>query len=308
MILSVESITPFSDPGRSLASRWPCSTRDNLVRHVLRIRGGIVVQPGVDIQCEEINITEALSVAPGSCVALIGGGGKTTAMQGMARSLGTGGYKVLITTTTKMWPPADVPLVCGAELSEVLTGVERCFRNSPIVALGDRIGPEGKVYGITPELVCQLLRLEAADVILCEADGSAGRSLKAHRSGEPIIPPCARLVLVVAGLDALGKSANAEVVHRLELFCRVVGVVPGMKLEPAHVALGLIELARSAPPTARVVFVLNKVDDAAAAAAAGAVTVEFEKQRGGADVLLLRHGRVVRRQYSSERRASPSAG
>jgi probable selenium-dependent hydroxylase accessory protein YqeC len=239
------------------------------------------------------DVPEVLAMRLGTCAALVGGGGKTTTMLSMAQCLRRAGRKVLITTTTRIWLPEDVPLVCGRDATSLRLDVERHFRTTDAVALGDHVGPDGKLYGVAPALACDLLRTGVADLMLCEADGSAGRSLKAYRPGEPAIPPCASLVLVVAGIDAVGKPATPDVVHRLELFCQLVGVPPASTLEPSSVAQGLVELARPTPPASRVVYVLNKVDDETARASADAVRAELENRDPRAEVLLLSRGRVV---------------
>jgi len=229
----------------------------------------------------------------GTCAALVGGGGKTTTMLSVARCLRTVGRKVLITTTTRIWPPEDVPLVCGRDAPSLRQDVERHFRTTGTVALGDHVGPDGKLYGVAPALACDLLRTGVADLMLCEADGSAGRSLKAYRPGEPAIPTCASLVLVVAGIDAVGKPATPDVVHRLELFCRLFDLPPASRLEPSSVAQAMAELARPAPPASRVVYVLNKVDDDTARSSAEAVRAELENRDPRVEVLFLSRGRVV---------------
>lgn len=256
----------------------------------------------------DCDVAEVLAMRPGTCAALVGGGGKTTTMLAMARGLRRAGRKVLITTTTRIWPPDDLPLVRGREAGSLRVDVERHFRMADAVVLGDHVGSDGKLYGVTPALVCQLLRTGAPHFMLCEADGSAGRSLKAYRPGEPAIPPCASLVLVLAGIDAVGKQANPDVVHRLELYCQRVGVPPASRLEPSSVAHGLVELARPAPAASRVVYVLNKVDDEAARDSADAVRIELEYQDPDVEVLLLSRGRVVAHFPSQqfEARLSPN--
>lgn len=253
------------------------------------------------------DLAEVLSMRLGTCVALVGGGGKTATMLSMSRSLRRAGRKVLITTTTRIWPPEEVPLVRGRDVASLRRELERHFRTTDVVALGDHVGPDGKLCGVPPELACEVLRTGAADHMLCEADGSAGRSLKAYRPGEPAIPPCASLVLVVAGIDAVGKRATPDMVHRLELFCRLVGVPPASRLEPSSVANGLVELARPVPPSSRLVYVLNKVDDETARAAADAVRIELENRDPGVEVLLLSRGRVVAHFLSPEYGARLSA-
>ena len=56
-----------------------------------------------------------------------------------------------------------------------------------------------------------------------EADGSAGRPLKAHAPHEPVVPPQANQVICVVGLTGLGQPIAAAA-HRPELYARLAGV------------------------------------------------------------------------------------
>ena len=69
---------------------------------------------------------------------------------------------------------------------------------------------------------------EEYDLVLVEADGAKGRPLKYPAAHEPVIPPCSGRTVVVAGLDALGRTI-AEAVFRSELFIRATGLSPGRR-------------------------------------------------------------------------------
>ena len=56
-----------------------------------------------------------------------------------------------------------------------------------------------------------------ADYVLVEADGSAGKPLKAHAAHEPVIPDNAAQVICVAGASGLNRPIS-EAVHRPEIF------------------------------------------------------------------------------------------
>ena len=61
---------------------------------------------------------------------------------------------------------------------------------------------------------------ELADYVLAEADGSAGRPMKAHASHEPVIPPEANQTICVVGASGFGRPI-AEAVHRPALYARL---------------------------------------------------------------------------------------
>jgi probable selenium-dependent hydroxylase accessory protein YqeC len=220
-----------------------------------------VVERGMRLNRSFESLETILGVKAGSCVAIAGAGGKTTIMLALASALGRSELSVLVTTTTKIWPPEGVPLVLTN------SRVRKNERLSPLhrgetLALGKSLSTDGKVLGVSPDEVDDLHRTHVADVILVEADGSAGRPIKAHRSGEPVVPASADLVLLVTGLDSVGFTVNQAHVHRVPQFCAVTGTVDGEMIRPVHVARALLAMRRLISGARRTVFILNKVDDA----------------------------------------------
>lgn len=68
-----------------------------------------------------------------------------------------------------------------------------------------------------------MARLAAlADYVLAEADGAAGRPLKAHAPHEPVIPPEANQTVLVIGASGFGRPI-AEAAHRPALYARLAG-------------------------------------------------------------------------------------
>lgn len=160
-------------------------------------------------------------------LAVVGAGGKTSAVKTLAAELSAMGRRVIVTTTTKMHPPEDRSLLC-----ETAAAVrERLERESPVWA--GVYYNEYKIEGLPGPLAP--LRA-AADHVLIEADGARKLPLKmidpAH---EPVIPPEADAVLAIAGLDALGRSVG-QTVHRPALACQALGVSPEHIVAPADMA------------------------------------------------------------------------
>ena len=159
--------------------------------------------------------------------ALIGGGGKTTAMYApsslsfrqmytLARELSPRGT-VLCCTTTRILPPDHLPVL----LSPGEEAVSAALADHGYACLGTP-AENGKLSA--PEL--PMARLAAlADYVLVEADGSRGLPVKAHLPHEPVIPPEARRTILLAGASAFFRPAG-EAVHRPEQFCRLTGAAP----------------------------------------------------------------------------------
>lgn len=144
------------------------------------------------------------------CIAIIGAGGKTTAMITLARALES--QRVLVTTTTHIYP------VSPLESRELLVNptseeLRRALEKPGIVCAGNLEG-EGKLSGLGPGLLARAGQW--ADWILCEADGAKRLPLKLHREGEPVIPPETERCLLVLGLSAVDQPVS-KVVHRYRL-------------------------------------------------------------------------------------------
>ncbi len=223
--------------------------------------------PGSRAKGDALTLAEALSVAPGDVVALVGGGGKTTLMYRLAEELAAAGRRVLVTTTTKIYPPLPDQVdwaIADEDDDRRLAHVAGMLRRHAIVAALSGPGPEGKMNGVSPAWVERAATEAGADCILVEADGAARRPIKAPAPHEPVIPTCATVVVAVIGLDALGTPLDVDHVHRPDRIAALTGLVPGEPLTAEAIALMATHtegLAKSVPPGARLEYLVNKVDD-----------------------------------------------
>ena len=150
-------------------------------------------------------LNEFFDIRPG-VTALIGGGGKTSTMYALAEELRSKGSVIVCTSTHILCPP-QYPY---------LPRIDSAIPFGTVVSTGRIDGhklsmPEGSFEELT----------RFADYVLVEADGSRQLPLKAHASHEPVIPAEAHKVLVVIGIDGLGKPIK-EAAHRPELYASVV--------------------------------------------------------------------------------------
>jgi probable selenium-dependent hydroxylase accessory protein YqeC len=150
-----------------------------------------------------------------------------------------------------------------------LPGLEQALLQRGQATLLSRRVREDKLQGVAPERVDALASL--ADLVLVEADGARGRSLKVPAAHEPVVPRATTLLLVLAALDLLGEPLDERWVHRLERVSEASGKPPGERLAAEDVGRALCApdgyLAR-VPPGSRAGVFLNKVHDAQAWAAA----------------------------------------
>ena len=235
-----------------------------------------------------MKLLPALRVSDSDVVAFVGGGGKTTAMFRLAAEIVESGGRVVTTTTTRIFS-------AQARLAPVhvhsLPDLQAALQTWPHVLFTNEVDPvEGKTHGISPETIQNLkaqisgtAREQHANLkipILIEADGSRMRPFKAPADHEPVIPDCTTLVVPVVGIDALGKPLTEKYVHRPELVARIH---PGETVTPEMVAAVLASPQggrKRAPAGARVVPLINKVEDEAQLQTARAIAERLMSMEG----------------------------
>lgn len=164
--------------------------------------------------------------------AVIGGGGKTTLLRILGEALARRGNRVLLCATAKFYPFPDVTTL----LSPAEDVLRQALETRRLVAAGSPAAGTGKLTA--PELPMD--RLAAlADFVLVEADGSAGRPMKAHASHEPVIPPQASQTILVIGAAGFGQPV-ARAAHRPELYARLAGTSVQERVTPELAAAVLL--------------------------------------------------------------------
>ena len=184
----------------------------------------------------KIELYRQLEIRKG-VTAIIGSGGKTSLMLRLCRDLPG---SVIVCTSTRIFPPEDLPLVTGH------------VRELPFEKFCVGVPAE---HGKLAAPVQSFEALAAlADYVLVEADGSKGLPLKAHLDHEPVIPACANQTIQVLGLSGIGRPIG-EAAHRPEVYGRLCGAKPSdiATLERAARVLNTEALADR--------YVLNQADD-----------------------------------------------
>lgn len=212
-------------------------------------------------------LAPTLKIEPG-ITAIIGSGGKSTLLKTLGLELMRPGGRVLLCTTTHMFPVAGVPWdgssrrLDAAPWKPGASHVPGCtceacaglVRGS--ICQAGALDPETGKLSAPAEPLDQLA--QRFDYVLAEADGSKRLPLKAHAAWEPVIPAATANVVWVVGASGLGKPIN-EAVHRPELFCERCACEPTDIATPERVAMALnAEMQMLNLNNARIM--LNQVD------------------------------------------------
>jgi probable selenium-dependent hydroxylase accessory protein YqeC len=161
----------------------------------------------------------------GSIVAVVGCGGKTSLIELMADRLRE--KKVLVSTTTKIFPPKMKDIV----LCETLLQCEKHEPRTGIQCMGLMNSASGKLEALPEAFLAALL--PRYDIAFLEADGSRGLPCKGWLANEPVVPDYCTHTVGVITMGALGKLAGETTVHRLPEFFALTGVGEGQTITAA---------------------------------------------------------------------------
>ncbi|MFH1909436.1 MAG: selenium cofactor biosynthesis protein YqeC [Chloroflexota bacterium] len=169
-----------------------------------------------------MNLAQALRLSDAPCLALVGAGGKTTALFQLAKELSA---PVILTATTHL-AAHQVSMADKHLIVQNLEDLAFFVRSNPSgVTLLTGAYEGDRTTGLPNDILHWLCAYCNSNhiALLIEADGSRQRPLKAPSQGEPPIPDFVDMVVVVAGLSGLGKPLSEDWVHRVERFRRVSG-------------------------------------------------------------------------------------
>ncbi|MDD5015430.1 MAG: selenium cofactor biosynthesis protein YqeC [Atribacterota bacterium] len=221
-------------------------------------------------------ISEALDLKEKAFISLVGAGGKSTLFNRLAEEMLIKNKRIILTTTTKMFAWQLAPFIKKGKLVEghdeetIQKFIKKYFsvesKTGRLLVIGEKIEDKGeeKVFGPPPEWLDKWWENRLVDYFLIEADGAAGRSVKAPASHEPVIPLSTTDLIGVLGIDALGLSLQEENVWRSEIFSQLTGLKLGEKIGIEALSLLICHpkgLFKGAPPDCRCHLFINKVED-----------------------------------------------
>ncbi len=212
------------------------------------------------------SLIEALGLRAREVVSLVGAGGKTTLMFRLAKELLLAGKKVVTTTTTKILVPSSEETSClfvhpdEEESKQFLLKHIDSYRH---ITLAHTRLDSMKLKGISPDLVSILSNSPEIDMLIVEADGAAGRPVKAPREWEPVIPSSSTLVVGILGVDGVGKKLSEEDFFQADQISRLTGVPMGEKMTCEAMAILMTHpqgIFKGTPLSSRRIAFINKMD------------------------------------------------
>jgi molybdenum cofactor cytidylyltransferase len=229
-----------------------------------------------------MELKRALRLGEQPRLALVGAGGKTTALFQLAREFDP---PVIVTASTHL----AVEQTRLADRHQVLHSIAEAQTLAAMIPEGVHLftGPiqGARTSGLCPEVLtwlegyCRSYGL----AMLIEADGSAMHPLKAPADHEPPIPAFVDTVLVVEGMSGVGKPLTPAWVHRPERFAHLSGLALGTCISPETVSQVLTHPQgglKNIPAGTRKIVLLNQADTLdlrqIAAAMAGALLKAYQ--------------------------------
>ena len=174
----------------------------------------------------ELRLLKALRLETPARLALVGAGGKSTAMFQLGRQLS----RTILTSTTHL----AIDQLTLADQHITLSSVRKFnsmksdFPEGVVLLTGDEI-KDHRVAGLSEEILEEVRRF-ADDQnlpIIIEADGSRMKPLKAPAAHEPLIPEWVDSVVVCIGMSAIGQPLSEQWVHRPGIFAELSGLTSG---------------------------------------------------------------------------------
>jgi len=210
-----------------------------------------------------MDLLTAMRIGSPACIALVGGGGKTTTMFRLAREFNG---PVLLTTTTHL----GTDQIDKGDRHQIVLKLEQMknmleeIRDEVLLITGD-FTKDNRVSGLHSECLNYLhdFSLENGIPLIIEADGARTLPVKAPAEHEPVIPDWCTIVINVVGLSAIGKPVDIDHVHRCDLFSELSGIPTGSLLTwegMFKVACNTNGGLKNIPASAKRVLLLNQLD------------------------------------------------
>ena len=155
-------------------------------------------------------------IEKGDVISVVGSGGKTSIIEFISQELRME-FSVAVTTTTKMFPFETKVFENHFEsIANFTDFADRARQTGNVESFFGGRDSEGRCLPLSDETFARMA--EAFDVVLIEADGAAGKSLKRPRVHEPVVPSLSNKAIWIVGADVIGKTFSDELVFKPDTF------------------------------------------------------------------------------------------
>jgi len=219
----------------------------------------------------------SVEAARGSCIGLLGGGGKTALMHQLGKEL-AGRHRTLLTSLTKAaaYAPHEVTYLPSLQGN----GLATLFRQrNPVYLMRESIN-QHKLKGLEAD---DLMQLKGdCETSIFECDGARNLSLKVHSEYDPAIPAFCTHLIIVVGADVVGTRLSDGTIHRPQQFAVHWNIAPDEELTPEFISR-VVSSKRGylgkAPDGLIPTYYVNKVDSHEPQAMALAEAISAEAGR-----------------------------
>lgn len=179
---------------------------------------------------ERQSFLSSLKIARGAVISLVGAGGKTSLMYKLAEEGKAVDWRVLVTTSTRILVPTPDQYDRLDLSGKIFSDCETLPPGIYVAGVPDT--DPTKMRSVNLELL--YYHLNRFDLVLIEADGSAGKPLKGWKPTEPVVPHFTSATIGIIDIQTIGKRIDETLVHRLDLFCLLSGSSEGEPLSLGH--------------------------------------------------------------------------
>jgi probable selenium-dependent hydroxylase accessory protein YqeC len=198
----------------------------------------------------------------------VGGGGKTALILRLAEEFSRS-VRVIYTTTTRIHPPHPrngLAIISSDDIGLLRLILQRAGRDRPdhvrtFVVTRPAMTPD-LLKGVEPDFG-RFLDRDLFRVLLNEADGARGMSLKMPREGEPVLMEDSEYLVPVLGLDCVNKPLGPATLFRWEMAAGRYSLKEGETLTPKLAAQILLHpegVCKGWRKGMEVIPFINKVD------------------------------------------------
>lgn len=181
-----------------------------------------------------MNLLQLLDLPEPLCTALVGAGGKTTALFSLARQVDGPAW---VTTSTHLGTDQAIHADRHFIMHDASDFKPELYNQARVTLITGPVTPDDRLHSPAPDLMEQIHSHADREGIslLIESDGSRSLPLKAPGDHEPPIPLWVTSVIVLVGFSGIGRRLTAESVFRPERFSQLTGLPLGEIITPESV-------------------------------------------------------------------------